>query len=111
MSKGRRKKSRSDELLDELIAEYGGSAGVTGPDGLLKDLTRRLVNRAMGAELTQHLGYEAGEAPPEEQRNLRNGKTEKTVRTGQGPIAVEVPRDRDGSFEPQLITTNLPFKE
>ena len=103
VSKGRRKKSRSDELLDELIAEYGGSAGVTGPDGLLKDLTRRLVNRAMGAELTQHLGYEAGQAPPEGQGNRRNGKTEKTVRTGQGPIEVEVPRDRDGSFEPQLI--------
>ena len=103
VSRGRRKKSRSDELLDELIAEYGGSAGVTGPDGLLKDLTRRLVNRAMGAELTQHLGYEAGVAPPEGQSNRRNGKTEKTVRTGQGQIAVEVPRDRDGSFEPQLI--------
>jgi putative transposase len=103
VSKGRRKKSRSDELLDELIAEYGGSAGVTGPDGLLKDLTRRLVNRAMGAEMTQHLGYEAGDAPPVGQSNRRNGKTEKTVRTGQGQIAVEVPRDRDGSFEPQLI--------
>ena len=99
----RSKKSRSDELLDELIAEHGGPSGVTGPDGLLKELTRRLVNRAMGAELTQHLGYETGEAPPEGQSNRRNGKTEKTVRTGQGEIAVEVPRDRDGSFEPQLI--------
>jgi len=103
VSKSRRKKSRSDELLDELIAEYGGSAGVTGPDGLLKDLTRRLVNRAMGAEMTQHLGYELGDSPPPGQDNRRNGKTEKTVRTGQGEIAVEVPRDRDGSFEPQLI--------
>jgi putative transposase len=103
VARSRGKKSRSDELLDELIAEYGGSAGVKGPNGLLKDLTRRLVNRAMGAELTHHLGYESGEAPPEGQSNRRNGKTEKTVRTGQGPIAVEVPRDRDGSFEPQLI--------
>jgi putative transposase len=103
VARSRGKKSRSDELLDELIAEYGGSAGVKGPNGLLKDLTRRLVNRAMGAELTHHLGYEPGEAPPEGQSNRRNGKSEKTVRTGQGPIAVEVPRDRDGSFEPQLI--------
>ena len=103
VARSRGKKSRSDELLDELIAEYGGSSGVTGPNGLLKDLTRRLVNRAMGAELTHHLGYESGETPPEGQTNRRNGKTEKTVRTGQGPIAVEVPRDRDGSFEPQLI--------
>lgn len=103
VSKPRRKKTRQDELLDELIAEYGGSSGVTGPDGLLKDLTRRVVNRAMGAELTQHLGYEPGQAPPEGQDNRRNGKTEKTIRTGQGPIQVEVPRDRDGTFEPQLI--------
>lgn len=103
VARTRGKKSRSDELLDELIAEYGGSAGVTGPNGLLKDLTRRLVNRAMGAELTHHLGYESGEAPPEGQTNRRNGKSDKTVRTGQGPITVEVPRDRDGSFEPQLI--------
>jgi putative transposase len=103
VARSRGKKSRSDELLDELIAEYGGSAGVTGPNGLLKDLTRRLVNRAMGAELTHHLGYEPGQTPPEGQTNRRNGKSEKTVRTGQGPIAVEVPRDRDGSFEPQLI--------
>lgn len=103
VSKPRRKKSRQDELLDELIAQYGGSAGVTGPEGLLKDLTRRVVNLAMGAELSHHLGYEAGETPPEGQSNRRNGKTEKTIRTGQGQIAVEVPRDRDGSFEPQLI--------
>jgi putative transposase len=103
VSKSRRKKTRRDELLDELLKEYGGSAGVTGPDGLLKEMTRAVINRAMGAELTHHLGYEPGERPPEGQDNRRNGKTDKTVRTGQGPMAIEVPRDRDGSFEPQLI--------
>jgi putative transposase len=103
VAKSRRKKTRQDELLDELLKEYGGSAGVTGPEGLLKDLTRKVINRAMGAELSHHLGYEAGETPPESQDNRRNGKTDKTVRTGQGPVTVEVPRDRDGSFEPQLI--------
>lgn len=86
-----------------MLREYGGSAGVTGPEGLLKELTRRLVNRAMEGELTHHLGYEPGEEPPAEQDNRRNGKGRKRVRTGQGPIEVEVPRDRDGSFEPQLI--------
>lgn len=101
--KSRRKKSRRDELLDELLKEYGGSAGVTGPDGLLKDMTRAVINRAMNAEMTHHLGYEPGGEPPEGQDNRRNGKTDKTVRTGQGPIAIEVPRDRDGTFEPQLI--------
>lgn len=103
MAKSRRKKSRRDELLDELLKEYGGPSGVTGPDGLLKDMTRAVINRAMGAELTHHLGYEAGDTPPEGQDNRRNGKSGKTVRTGQGPISIEVPRDRDGSFEPQLI--------
>ena len=103
VSKSGRKRSRRDELLDELLKEYGGSPGVTGPDGLLKELTRAVVNRAMGAELSHHLGYEEGQTPPEGQANRRNGKTGKTVRTGQGPIEVEVPRDRDGTFEPRLI--------
>jgi hypothetical protein len=51
VAKSRGKKSRRDELLDELLKEYGGSAGVTGPEGLLKDMTRAVINRAMGAEL------------------------------------------------------------
>lgn len=103
VSKSRRTKDRRDELLDELVKEYGGSAGVTGPDGLLKDLTRAVINRAMGAELTHHLGYEDGDRAPDGQSNRRNGKTRKSIRTGQGPVEIEVPRDRDGSFEPQLV--------
>ena len=103
VGKTTRGKTRRDELLDELLREYGGPAGVTGPDGLLKELTRAVVNRAIGAELSHHLGYEEGEQPPDGQSNRRNGKTAKTVRTGQGPVEIEVPRDREGSFEPQLI--------
>src|SRR5690349_18478301 len=99
----RGKKSRRDELLDELLKEYGGSAGVTGPEGLLRDMTRAVINSAMGAELTHHLGYEQGEPAPAAQSNRRNGKSGKTVRTGHGEIAIEVPRDREGSYEPQLI--------
>ena len=99
----RRGKSRRDQLLDELLKEYGGSAGVSGPEELLKDLTRVVVNRAMDAELTHHLGYEPGAEPPQEHPNRRNGKSRKTVRTGQGLVQIEVPRDRDGTFEPQLI--------
>lgn len=99
----RKKKTRAEELLDELIKEYGGSEGVTGPDGLLKDLTRAVVHRAIDAEITHHLGYEARGAAPEGQSNRRNGKNGKTVRTNQGPLAIEVPRDRDGSFEPKIV--------
>jgi putative transposase len=70
---------------------------------LLKRLTGALVERAMNAELTHHLGYEAGDKPPEEQGNRRNGTSSKTLRTEQGPMAVEVPRDREGTFEPQIV--------
>ena len=95
-------KSRRQELLEELIAEAGPEA-LKDPEGLLKELTRSLVNAAMDAELSHHLGYEPGERPPAEALNRRNGKSEKTVRTGHGPVPIEVPRDRDGSFEPKLI--------
>ena len=95
-------KSRRQELLEELIAEAGREA-LKDPEGLLKELTRSLVNTAMEAELSHHLGYESGERPPPEAPNRRNGKSDKTVRTGHGPVPIEVPRDRDGSFEPKLI--------
>ena len=91
------------ELLDQLLAVGGGSQGLTGPDGLLKQLTGALVSRALDGELDHHLGYRNGEKPPEGQDNRRNGKTAKTLRTGHGNVSVEVPRDRDGSFEPELV--------
>lgn len=91
------------ELLDQLLKNYSKPEDLTGPEGLLKRLTGALVERAMGAELTHHLGYEPGEKPPEEQANRRNGTNSKTLRTEQGPITVEVPRDREGSFEPQIV--------
>ena len=91
------------ELIEELMAAAGGPGGLTGPDGLLSQLTSALVNRALDAELSDHLGYESGEEVPEEQSNRRNGKRVKTVRTKQGHLKIEVPRDREGSFEPKLV--------
>jgi putative transposase len=91
------------EVLDQLLKNYSKPDDLTGPEGLLKKLTAALVERAMGAELTHHLGYEPGEKPPEEQGNRRNGAGSKTLRTEQGSITVEVPRDRDGTFEPQIV--------
>jgi putative transposase len=91
------------ELLDQLLEGYQGPEDLLGADGLFKRLTAALVNRVMDAELTHHLGYEAGKNPPEGQRNRRNGKGRKRLRTDQGPIDVEVPRDREGSFEPQIV--------
>jgi putative transposase len=91
------------ELIDQLLAAAGGGAGLTGPDGLLKKLTAALVNRALDAEMSEHLGYDSGERPPPEQGNRRNGLRTKQLRTERGGIAVEVPRDRAGTFEPRLV--------
>jgi hypothetical protein len=65
----------SDELIDELLAGARGEEEIVGPGGLLADLTRRLVERAMDAELTEHLGYEHGQPPPGGAGKTRNGST------------------------------------
>ncbi len=91
------------ELLEELLAAAGGPGGLTGKDGLLKQLTAALVNRALDAEMSEHLGYESKESPPEQQTNRRNGHRTKTVRSEHGELDVHVPRDREGSFEPKLV--------
>jgi putative transposase len=92
-----------DELIDQLLGEYQGPEQLTGPDGLINQLRRRLIERAAGVELEQHLGYPAGGEPPEGQPNRRNGMTSKTLRTVDGPVTVELPRDRDASFEPRIV--------
>ena len=92
-----------DELIDQLLAGYEGPEQITGRDGLLKQLTKRVVERAMSAELTDHLGYELGDLPLEGESNRRNGSTSKTLITDHGAVPVEVPRDREGSFEPLIV--------
>ena len=92
-----------DELIDQLLAECTGPEQLTGPDGLINQLRKRLIERAAGAELEQHLGYSPGAEPPERQPNRRNGTTAKTLRTVDGPVTVELPRDRDASFEPRIV--------
>lgn len=92
-----------DELIDQLLGEYQGPEQLTGPDGLINQLRKRLIERAAGVELGQHLGYPAGAEPPEGQPNRRNGVSSKTLRTQDGPVRVELPRDREGSFEPRIV--------
>jgi putative transposase len=76
---------------------------ITGPGGLLSQLAGRVIETALGAELSEHLGYPPGQAPPGGAGNHRNGHTPKTVQTELGPVAVRTPRDRQGSFEPKLV--------
>ena len=93
----------SDEVLDALLAGARTADEIAGPDGLLGHLTRRLLNRALEAELTAHLGYEAGQAPPGGAGNARNGRPGKTVLTDQGPLRIRSPRDRQGTFAPEIV--------
>lgn len=93
----------SKEVLDELLKDYKGPEDITGPDGLLKQLTKALVERAMDAEMTMHLGYEKSNQAEKDTTNRRNGKTKKTLRSDQGPLEIEVPRDREGEFAPEIV--------
>jgi putative transposase len=92
-----------DGIIDRLIAGKRGEREILGSDGVLGELTRRLVERALGEELTEHLGYPAGQAPPGGAGNSRNGGTPKTLLTGHGRVRIDVPRDRKSGFEPQLV--------
>jgi putative transposase len=76
---------------------------ITGPGGLLTQLAGRVIETALGAELTGHLGYPPGQSPPGGAGNVRNGATSKTLQTELGPVQIKTPRDRDASFEPQLV--------
>jgi transposase-like protein len=76
---------------------------ITGPGGLMTQLAGRVLETALGAELSEHLGYPPGQAPPGGAGNHRNGHTAKTLRTELGPVELRTPRDRDATFDPQLV--------
>jgi putative transposase len=92
-----------DAMLGALIAGKRGEREILGSDGVLGELTRRLVERALQEELTEHLGYPAGQAPPGGAGNSRNGGTPKTLLTDHGRVRVDVARDRKSHFEPKLV--------
>src|SRR5689334_17060575 len=97
----------SDEVIDELLAGARTEEEIVGPGGVLAQLTKRLVERAMSAELTDHLGFEPHQEPPGGTGNTRNGSTAKTLATEHGPVEVRTPRDRRGTFEPQIVRKGL----
>jgi transposase-like protein len=95
----------ADDLwLDELIdrADEGG-VSLTGPGGFLPELIKAVLERGLAVELTEHLGYEHGDAAGRGSPNSRNGHSPKTVQTEIGPVPLAVPRDRNSSFEPRLV--------
>src|SRR4051812_21028856 len=93
----------SDEVIDELLAGASTEEEIAGPGGLLAELTKRLVERAMEVELTDHVGYEPHREPPGGAQNTRNGTTPKTLITEHGKVTIDAPRDRDGSFDPKIV--------
>jgi putative transposase len=96
----------SSALIDELLQscpERPTQDDLFGPDGVVKQLSRALIERCLAAELTTHLGYEKHERGEEEKPNHRNGYSSKTLKSEQGPVEIAVPRDRSGSFDPLLV--------
>jgi putative transposase len=96
-------KSIDNELIDSLLKNYKKPEDLIGENGLLKQLTKQLLERAMAAELTEHVGYEKHEAAGNNSGNSRNGKSAKTLSGTFGELTLETPRDRNGTFEPQII--------
>ena len=91
------------ELLDELLADYEKPEDLLGEEGLFKHLKKALLERALGVELSEHLGYEKGDPAGRGTGNSRNGYSDKTVLTEDGEIDIAVPRDRNGTFEPVIV--------
>lgn len=100
-----------DEVLDELLGRVDAEgAELLGPDGLLSQVTKAVLERALDEELTDHLGYEKHDPAGRGSGNSRNGTTPKTMLTDVGAIGMDVPRDRNGEFEPRIVpkgTTRL----
>jgi putative transposase len=95
------------EILDELIKDYKNPEDLLGESGLLQELTKALLERAMESELTHELGYEKNDKTPNKKTtNRRNGTSRKTVRSKHGQIDLDIPRDRQAEFEPQIIPKN-----
>lgn len=92
-----------DELIDSLLKDYKKPEDITGENGVLKQLTKRLLERAMQAEMTEHLGYEKHDPAGNNTGNSRNGKSSKTLTGEFGRLPIEVPRDRNSTFEPKIV--------
>ncbi len=91
------------ELIDELLKDYKKPEDITGDNGLLKQLTKAVLERALESELTHELGYEKHSLSGRNNGNSRNGKSSKTLKTDYGELDISVPRDRNSEFEPRIV--------
>jgi len=91
------------DLIDQLLADYKSPEDVLGENGLLKQLTKAVLERALKAELSHHLGYEKHSPEGKNSGNSRNGKSKKTLKGEFGTLPIDVPRDRQASFEPKIV--------
>ncbi|GKS68588.1 hypothetical protein W03_05920 [Nitrosomonas sp. PY1] len=90
-------------MIDRLLADYKRPEDLIGEHGLLKQLTKKLVERTLEVEMAEHLGHGRNEPVANPAGNTRNGKSKKTLKGEFGELPLEIPRDRHGSFEPQII--------
>ena len=97
---------KKKDLIDELLATCKTPEDIAGENGLLKQLTKAIIERALQAELTTHLGYEKHSPEGAGSGNSRNGASSKRLRGDFGTMEIAVPRDRQSSFEPQLVAKN-----
>src|SRR5437016_12574802 len=91
------------KLIDQLLSEYKKPEDIIGENGLLKELTKAILERALQAELTDHLGYEKHDPAGHHRGNTRNGKSQKTLQGDFGELELETPRDRQASFDPKIV--------
>lgn len=94
------------KLIDTLLKGYKNPDDIVGKNGLLKQLTKALLERALNAELTEHVGYEKHDPAGSNSGNSRNGNSRKKLKGEFGELDLETPRDQNGSFEPKIITKN-----
>lgn len=99
----KKQKDELDNLLDSIDFKNLSASEITGPEGLLKQLSKRMLERAMNAEMEEHLGYEKHQRNSDSITNSRNGTSKKTVSTDIGDVPLDIPRDRNGEFEPRII--------
>ena len=92
-----------NELIDELVEDCKSAEDLLGENGIVKQLMKRVLERMLQAEMTDHLGYEKDDPAGRGSGNSRNGRTRKTVQTDQSEVTLEVPRDRNAEFEPQIV--------